>query len=298
MTTIKITGLANPESVKNADQNGTQKKPSKFKRLTLDKLAFWAEQKAAKQERIVLPGGLSDVYNVILKHGARSNTGLMNRLYSRGIDTFRRSSRCRNFDNVALFIVANVDLKTRTFSLNGGTQHQAAVRLGVSQSTISRILALMIKMGVIRHAFNGDNDPRNPRSGLIYKQGIPLNNIYYVCDDFGYLAGQTAGDKFVEAFEKADQKASECGLTLVDRILVVRNTLWEGTIERRIKGISTGCLKKTICKLTDRSRAATIIYKRALKRGELVGMTEDKITSYVNILLSKCGFGKVDSIPV
>lgn len=268
------------------------------RRLQLHELAFWAQEKHAKGDRVSLPNGLSDVYNVFQKHGARSNTGILSRLWNKGVATFKRDNRCKNFDNVALFIAANVDLKTRTFSLNGGTQQQAAARLGIDQSTFSRYMGLMITMGVIRPAFNGDNDPRNPRSGLIYKNGIPLNNIYYVCDDFGYLAGKTAGDKLAQAFKIADEKASVNGLSLVDRLLVVRNTLWEGTIERRIKGISKGCLKTTLSKITDRSRAAAIIFKRAQKRGELCGMNETAITSYVNVLLKTCGFGSVDNITI
>lgn len=263
-------------------------------RLDLVDLAHWAKAKAAKGQKVFLPSGLSDVFNVIKRHGARGNAGLVNRLASEGINTLQRSNRCQNFDNLALFILANTDLKTRTFSLNGGTQKQVAEKLGVSQATVSRILSLMISMRVIRHAFCGDNKVNDPKSGLVKSQdGLNLNNIYYVCDDFGYLAGQTAGDKLVKAFNAADERETKKGLNLHSRLLVIRNTLWEQTIANRARQISKGCLKTKLQKVQDRSVAANIIMKRAQKRGELINRTEQQITAYINVLLNSCGFSSL-----
>lgn len=260
-----------------------------MKRLKLTSLAKWAKDKEAEGKSAYLPSGLSDVFNVISKNGARSNTGIISRLDSFGINTFIRSDRCLNFDNLCLFILANIDLKTRSFSLNGGVQSQMAKKLGVTQPTVSRLIELLTKMRLIRPAFCGDQSPTEANR-VLDKNGVPLNEIYFVEDDFGYLAGKTAGDKLAVAFSKADEKASKSGFCLHDRLIVVRNTLWEGTIERRIKGISEGCLKKTISKITDRSRATAIIQKRAKSRGDLIGMTEDTINKYINIVLKACGF--------
>lgn len=259
----------------------------------LAQYAFWAKKKAEKGEVPRLPAGLSDVFNVFKKHGARANAGILARLRKVGVDTFHRRSRCKNFDKVAMFIIANVDLETRTFSRNGGTQSQMADMLGMSQSTISRILTLMIQMGVIRHAFLGNSPPSDVKAGLVHdSKSIPLNCIYFVNDDFGYLAGPTAGNKLRDVFTIADDQAVErSGLPLYSRLLIVRNTLWEGTISRRIKNISKGCIKSTIKKITDRSRASSILTKRAERRGDLFGLTDYQVTAYINILLESCGFG-------
>lgn len=236
--------------------------------------------------------GLSDVFRVFSKHGARSNVAILNRLYSNhGIKTFIRGNRRQNFDKVAMWVIANTSLENRTFSTRA-CQSQIAERLGISQPTVSRILELMCKMRVITPAFCGNNSASSGKSGLVSDDsGIPLNNLYRVEDDFGYLAGPRAGRKLEEAFRKADEKAcAETGWNLHERLLTIRNTLWEGTIERRIRNITTGCLKKTISKIKDRSRAAEIIFKRMVQRHEHIGLTEHQITKIVNARLASCGF--------
>ena len=165
-----------------------------------------------------------------------------------------------------------------------GNQSQIAKDIGVSQPTVSRIIELMLKMDIIGHAFPSQSDPL--KSVIGGKQGVPLNNVYVVRDDFGYLAGKTAGDKFVEALNAADEKAStETCTTQKKRLATIRSTLWEGTIKRRIAEISEGCYHKTVSKLKDRFLASRIILKRIKQRGE------DQIERYINAELKYCGFG-------
>ncbi len=263
--------------------------------IELTKLAHWAESTHAAGKSVFLPRGLSDVYRVFAKNGARSNRVILDRVAH--LKTFVRHDRKINFDNVALFIIANVDKNTRTFSLNGGVQSQIAQRLNISQATVSRILSLMIQMRVIRHAFSGDNAPNDPKSGLIGdRDNIPLNAIYYVCDDFGYLAGKTAGDKLLDAFKKADVDASKSGFNITERLMLVRNTLWDGTIGRRSRGITTAHIKNTIKKITDRSRAAEIVYKRLSKRGDFLCIDSSQIDKIINAVLKSAGFGCSESL--
>lgn len=239
-----------------------------------------------------LPKGKSDVFRVFMKHGALSNQAILSRLYRyHGIDTFKKQNRRNNFTQLCMWIAANVCLESRTFSLHG-TQDQIAEVIGVNQSTISRLLELLIKMRVIAPAFSGDHNPDDKKAGLVYdERKIPLNQIYKVLDDFGYLAGKTVGDKLVKAFQNADEKAFEkTKWTLQERLLTIRNTLWEGTIERRIKNITTGCLKRTLSSIKDRSRAAQIIFTRMKKRGEHLLLNEDELNNLINFRLKSCGF--------
>lgn len=109
-----------------------------------------------------------------------------------GIDTFKRQNRRDNFTKLCLWIAANVCLETRTFSSNG-TQGQIAEAIEVDQSTVSRLLELMIKMRVIAPAFMANMAKPQRRWNGFDKNGIPFNNVYVVLDDFGYLAGSVAG---------------------------------------------------------------------------------------------------------
>jgi hypothetical protein len=228
-----------------------------------------------------------------MKHGALSHPSIVQRLKKEfGIETFIKQNRRNNFKHLCMWIAANVCLETRTFSSNG-TQGAIAEAIGVDQSTVSRLLALMVMMRVISPAFPGDKKPtENTKAGLVYdNENIPLNQVYVVENDFGYLAGATAGRKLEDAFRKADDKAyANTGWKLHERLLIVRNTLWEGTIERRIKNISNGGLKRTLSKITDRSRAVQIILKRMAKRGEDLLLSEFELDRMVNARLKSCGF--------
>lgn len=245
-----------------------------------------------------LSKGLIDVLRVVHTHNARSNPVLYKRAKERGLNTFIRSDGNKNFDEIVKWIICNVKPSTRTFSKEG-CQSQIAGTLGVSQSTISRMLDKMVVLGMIRHAFVGDNDPTDSSSGLVRdKSGITLNNIYVVNDDFALLvAGPGAGNKMNIAFAKADEQAElKTGEALFERLLTIRNMLWEGTIERRVANISVGSLRKTIKKVTDRSRATAIILKRAEKRGELIGLADSAIQRLVNIRLDWLGFGSTPAM--
>lgn len=251
-----------------------------------------AAKAAAEGKQPYLHKGKSDVFRVFMKHGALSHASIINRLKAEhGIDTFLRQNRRNNFNRLCMWIAANVCLETRTFSSNG-TQGQIAEAIDVDQSTVSRLLVLLVKMRVISPAFPGDNTPTEKGAGLVFDEnGLPYNQVYKVENDFGYLAGPTAGMKLEEAFRKADEKAyAKTGWKLHDRLLTVRNTLWEGTIERRTRNITEGCLKRTIAKITDRSRAVQIIFNRMKKRGEHLLLNERELDRMVNARLKSCGF--------
>lgn len=251
-----------------------------------------AAKAVAEGRQVYLHKGKSDVFRVFMKHGALSHPAIINRISKEhGIDTFKRQNRRDNFTKLCLWIAANVCLETRTFSSNG-TQGQIAEAIEVDQSTVSRLLELMIKMRVIAPAFHGKHDQTAKGAGTVFdKNGIPFNNVYVVLDDFGYLAGSVAGLKLEMAFKNADQKAFiKTGWQLHERLLTVRNTLWEGTIERRTKNITTGCLKRTIAKITDRSRAVQIIFERMKKRGEDLLLNEFELDRIINARLRSCGF--------
>ncbi|NOI13796.1 hypothetical protein [Vibrio hepatarius] len=251
-----------------------------------------AAKAAANGKQPYLHKGKSDVFRVFMKHGALSHPSIINRLkVDHGIDTFVKQNRRDNMTSLCMWIAANVCLETRTFSSNG-TQGQIAEAIGVHQSTVSRLLMLLIKMRVISPAFPGDKDAAANKAGLVFDEnGLPFNQVYRVEDDFGYLAGPTAGMKLEEAFRKADEKAyAKTGWNIHERILTVRNTLWEGTIERRTRNITEGCLKRTISKITDRSRAVQIIFNRMKKRGEHLLLNERELDRMVNARLKSCGF--------
>lgn len=265
-------------------------KPSYLELITKYNKA--AAKRAANGGKPYLHKGKSDVFRAFNKHGALSHISIINRLRKdHGIDTFIKQNRRENFKQLCMWIVANVCLETRTFSSNG-TQGQIAEVINVNQSTVSRLLELMVKMRVISPAFTGDKAPTDKKAGLVFDDnGLPYNQVYKVEDDFGYLAGPTAGMKLEKAFKDADQKAyAKTGWNLHERLLTVRNTLWEGTIERRIKNITQGCLKRTISKVTDRSRAAQIIFNRMKQRGEHLLLNEHELDRMVNFRLVSCGF--------
>lgn len=248
-----------------------------------------ARKLADKGGKPWLHKGKSDIFRVFCKRGALGNMSILNRLSRYNVETFIKKSRRNNFSEVATWIAANVCLATRTFSVSG-TQSQIAKDIGVSQPTVSRIIELMLQMDVIGHAFPSQSDPL--KSVVGDKQGVPLNNVYVVRDDFGYLAGKTAGDKFVDALNAADEKAStETCTTQKERLATIRSTLWEGTIKRRIAQISEGCYRKTVSKIKDRFLASRIILKRIKKRGEDQFLSEKQIERYINAELKYCGFG-------
>lgn len=260
--------------------------------LSLAKYSNKIKTKVDKGMKHRLPGGLSDVFNVFDKHGARSNAAFLARLDELGIDAFKKRNQCENFDEIAKLIVVNIDLKTRTFCSEFETQKQIGDQLKLDQSTISRHLSLMVRAGIIRHAFTGDNDPRDPKAGIVCDQnGIPFNNIYYVNDDFALLAGKTAGNKLIDAFRRRDEAATaKDGTTLFQRVVNVRNKVWEGTIKNRLKGISDSSITTVIQGITNRSEAVSVIRKRVEKRGDLVGMSADEQSTYINTLLKRHKF--------
>ncbi|MGR5465571.1 hypothetical protein ACPV5G_21835, partial [Photobacterium damselae] len=83
--------------------------------------ASWASTKVKQGKKARLPSGLSDVYNVFRKQGARSSAGFLAYLKKIGLDMFVRSSRRVLFDELCKFIVVNTDTRTRSFSNSGTT---------------------------------------------------------------------------------------------------------------------------------------------------------------------------------
>ncbi|GLO64110.1 hypothetical protein MACH09_46180 [Vibrio sp. MACH09] len=263
----------------------------KYDCCPMERLDRW-ETKGVKPR---LTGGFSDAFRVVLKHGARASGCLRHRAIVLGMHTFIRDIFNQNFDNLILFILKNTNTSTRTFSLRA-TQQQIGNVINVSQPTVSRMLGLCVQLGLLEHAFSGENDSRDPRGGLVHDktdaQKRNLNNIYTVTDEFGPLvAGDVAGAKLNKTLQDTDKKAVDAGAgELKVRLGIVRNIAWEATIARRALSISNGTLKKKVKKETDRSRAVNIIVKRLQKRGQHIGMSEKEFSFLVNTMVSHCGF--------
>lgn len=258
--------------------------------LELAKYAGWASTKVKQGKKARLPSGLSDVYNVFRKEGARSNAGFLAYLKKIGLDMFSRSSRRVLFDELCKLIVVNTDTRTRSFSNSGTTQKQIAARLGVDQSTVSRMLTDMVKAGLLRHAFIGNNDPRDPKAGIVCdKKGIPFNNIYYVEDAFALLAGPTAGNKLIQAFISKDKEETQkSGKGLYQRLLTLRNDVWENTIAKRARAISDSSVAKKIVSATTRSEKVRIAHDRLERQGGLSSLTPNEIALQVNGFIKAC----------
>ncbi|MHA2707054.1 hypothetical protein [Vibrio owensii] len=246
-----------------------------------------------------LPSGLADVFRAVLKHGTRAHGGLYYQMARVGSAVLYRKDSAQTLDHLVLYILANTSLSTRSFSLRG-TQSQIGEVIGRSQSTISRWLSLLILCGVLRHAFIGDNVTTDPRGGLVHDksdgQKRNLNNVYVLTDDFGPLmGGKTAGDKLNLEFERADQRAIAEGTgTLPARLIVLRNTLWEGTIERRNQAISVASTRQKVKQTNDRSRAMSIIMKKLRDRGDMDTLSQSEFELVVNTHLIHCGFSPHD----
>ncbi|AWK83541.1 MarR family transcriptional regulator [Photobacterium damselae] len=258
--------------------------------LEFAKYAGWASAKVKKGKKARLPSGLSDVYNVFRKEGARSNAGFLAYLKKIGLELFARISRRNLFDELCKLIVVNTDLRTRSFSNSSTTQKQIAQRLGVDQSTISRMLSSMVKAGLLRHAFIGNNDPRDPQAGIVCdKKGIPFNNIYYIEDAFAFLAGKTAGNKLIQAFlSKDENETQESGRGLYQRLLSLRDDVWENTIAKRAKAISDSTIAKKVCSALTRSEKVRIVHQRLDDRGGLSKLTPTEVNHQVNGFIKAC----------
>ncbi|UJZ96360.1 MarR family transcriptional regulator [Photobacterium damselae subsp. damselae] len=258
--------------------------------LELAKYAGWASAKVKQGIKPRLPSGLSDVYNVFRKEGARSNASFLAYLRKIDLDMFGRASRRDLFDELCKLIVVNTDTRTRSFSNSGTTQKQIAKRLGVDQSTISRMLSDMVKAGLLRHAFIGNNDPRDPKAGIVCdKKGIPFNNIYYIEDAFALLAGSTAGNKLIQAFISKDKmETQKSGKGLYQRLLTLRNDIWENTIAKRAKAISDSSIAKRITSAITRSEKVRIAYARLEKRGGLSALTPSEVALQIHGFIKAC----------
>lgn len=250
-----------------------------------------------------LPAGLADVFRAVLKHGARANGGLYYQMERVGSSVLYRKDSAQTLDHLVLYILANTCLSTRSFSLRG-TQSQIGEVIGKSQSTISRWLSLLIQCGVLRHAFMGDNVTTDPRGGLVHDksdgQKRNLNNVYVLTDDFGLLmGGKTAGDKLNLEFDRADQRAISDGAgSLPARLIILRNTLWEGTIERRNQAISVASTRQKVKLTTDRSRAMTLIMKKLRDRGDAHTLSKSEFEQMANTHLIHCGFSPHEPPPL
>lgn len=242
-----------------------------------------------------LPAGLADLFKAVMRHRAGGSGVLHHRALILGDTALLRKDSAATFDDLVLYIIANTDLSTRSFSLRG-TQAQIAQVIGKSQATVSRWLARLIRWGALRHAFIGDNLATDPRAGIVHDKGDSakrnLNNVYVLTDEFGPLmGGQTAGDKLNRAFEQADLIALQEGAgTLPARLAILRGTLWEGTIERRKLAISVTSTKKQLQHADDRSIAAKLIVKKMRKQGLELELSEKEFGLLLNVQLKHCGF--------
>ncbi|MEZ8822550.1 hypothetical protein AB6D93_23320 [Vibrio sp. 10N.247.310.23] len=249
-----------------------------------------------------MPAGLADVFRAVLKHGARANGGLYYQLQRQGSTVLYRKDAAQTFDHLVLYMICNTCLSTRSFSLRG-TQSQIGEVIGKSQSTVSRWFSLLIKCGLLRHAFIGDNLATDPRGGLVHDktdgQKRNLNNVYVLTDDFGVLVGgETAGKKLYQEFEAEDKLAIQEGAgSLPARLAILRNTLWEGTIERRNQAIGAASTKQKVQQTNDRSRALSLVVKKMLDEGldRILSKQEFEVTA--NTRLKHLGFSPTASPP-
>ena len=249
-----------------------------------------------------LPSGLADAFKAVLCHGGRANGTLIHRALKRGDKALLRKDGAGTFDDLVLYILANTDLCTRSFSLRG-TQSQIGEVIGKSQATISRWLGRIIGFGAMRHAFIGDNKATDPRAGIVHDKGDSakrnLNNVYVLTDEFGTLvAGKVVGEKLNRAFEESDTLAQQEGAgSLPARLAVLRATLWEGTIMRRNQAIGASNTAKQVQATDDRSIAANIILKKMQKQGLQHELSEEDFAFMLNNRLKYSGFSPNSSPP-
>lgn len=249
-----------------------------------------------------LPAGLADVFRAVLKHGARANGGLYYQLQRQGSTVLYRKDAAQTFDHLVLYMICNTCLSTRSFSLRG-TQSQIGKVIGKSQSTVSRWFSLLIQCGLLRHAFIGDNLATDPRGGLVHDksdgQKRNLNNVYVLTDDFGTLVGgETAGKKLCQEFEAEDKLAIQEGAgSLPARLAILRNTLWEGTIERRNQAIGAVSTRKKVQQTNDRSRALSLVVKKMLDEGLDRTLSQQEFEVTANTRLKHLGFSPTASPP-
>ena len=243
-------------------------------------------------KRPLLPKILMKAYNTVNKHGARANPEMMIDFYF-DKSYLQRSNSKSTFDKLVSFIFVNVNLADGSFTKFAGTQKDIAIAIGMSQSTVSRHINEMIRLGWITHAFCGANNPRDPKSGLACKSGIPLNNFYCITDKFPYLLGSKFGDEFLQVMLEARQKADrETGSTREERMSIARSTLHEATIEARAKEITKSTQAKKIKKVSDRSRAVELIVTRLKRTGAIFDMAKEQLERHVNAMLKYCGYGQ------
>ncbi|PMK74300.1 hypothetical protein BCT92_07195 [Vibrio sp. 10N.261.52.E5] len=249
-----------------------------------------------------LPAGLADVFRAVLKHGARANGGLYYQLQRQGSTVLYRKDAAQTFDHLVLYMICNTCLSTRSFSLRG-TQSQIGEVIGKSQSTVSRWFSLLIKCGLLRHAFIGDNLATDPRGGLVHDksdgQKRNLNNVYVLTDDFGTLVGgETAGKKLCQEFEAEDKLAIQEGAgSLPARLAILRNTLWEGTIERRNQAIGASSTRQKVQQTNDRSRALSLVVKKMNDEGLDSTLSQQEFELTANTRLKHLGFSPTASPP-
>ncbi len=212
------------------------------------------------------------------------------------IDVFKKRNQCKNFDEIEKFIIVNINLETRSFCSKCETQNKICDQLKLSQSTIFRHLSLMIQTGIIRPAFTGDNDPCDPKSGMVCDQnGILFNNIYYVNDAFTLLACEMASNKLIDAFRKRvkqQQKKMEHHYSIALLTCVIEYE------KRQLKavwmGISGTPIKKMIQGITSCSEAVNIIRKRVEKRDDLIDISASAQLIYINTILKRYGFNNAN----
>lgn len=249
-----------------------------------------------------LPAGLADVFRAVLKHGARAHGGLYYQLQRQGSTVLYRKDAAQTFDHLVLYMICNTCLSTRSFSLRG-TQSQIGEVIGKSQSTVSRWFSLLIQCGLLRHAFIGDNLATDPRGGLVHDksdgQKRNLNNVYVLTDDFGVLVGgETAGKKLCQEFEAEDKLAIQEGTgSLPVRLAILRNTLWEGTIERRNQAIGASSTRQKVQQTNDRSRALSLVVKKMLDEGLDRTLSQQEFEVAANTRLKHLGFSPTASPP-
>jgi hypothetical protein len=74
----------------------------------------------------------------------------------------------------------------------------------------------------------------------------------------------------------------------------LRNTLWEGTIERRNQAISVASTRQQVTQTNDRSRAMSIVMKKLRDRGDIDTLSQSEFELMVNTHLIHCGFSPHD----
>ncbi|MFA0601911.1 hypothetical protein AB4586_20165, partial [Vibrio sp. 10N.222.49.E4] len=99
-------------------------------------------------------------------------------------------------------------------------------------------------------------------------------------------------------FEAEDKLAIQEGAgSLPARLAILRNTLWEGTIERRNQAIGASSTRQKVQQTNDRSRALSLVVKKMNDEGLDSTLSQQEFELTANTRLKHLGFSPTASPP-